>query len=549
MLNIFKKYSFVFALLACVHSVSVADVMINALIFSGSNNHKWQETTPAIIEVLKQYPSITVDVTEVPEQMTAEKLKKYDVIISNWNNFSKPELQWSDAAKKAFIDFVQNGKGHVTIHAGGSSYNDWQDYHNITAYWGEDTGHGPYHQFAVQSTNVDHPITKGIKPFTTTDELWHNTHFPAGSTVLMTAFSAKDKRGTGKDEPILTVNQFGKGRCVNLMLGHDAKAINNPGFKNLLYRSIEWAATNAVSMTCKTTDPADQRFSFETTDHSTALRCDDKIVWQFNYAKDQSKPFFHPIAMADGTVVTWDAPNDHPWHHGLWFSWKLINGINFWEEDRQTHQCAGKTEWDNVKIVNRPDSSAEITMNLSYHEPHKPTLLTEARTVKFSPIDNHGVYHIDWQSTFTAIADEVVLDRTPVPGQPDGKAWGGYAGLSFRIREGVQQSKYTATGIESLNQSPRIRCTATAAEYSGIVDNNAFGVAILDHSDNLNSPTSWYLDDGNVMDYFSPAVIYNGPHTLLKGQTLTLKYRILVHPNRWDADPRNKEYNKFAAKE
>jgi type 1 glutamine amidotransferase len=218
-------------LLICGQIV-LAEQKIGVLIYSGANNHNWKETTPQIERILKSRGVFEVETTEHPERITSEYLAKFEVIISNWNNFNKRDLLWSDAA-------------HVTIHAGGSSFNDWQEYHQITAYWGQGTGHGLFHEITVKPTDAEHPITQGIEPFKTKDELWHNTHFPCESTVLtvlMTAFSSKDKGGSGKDEPVLTVNRFGMGRCVNLMLGHDAQSMKNPGFAALLSRSVEWAA-------------------------------------------------------------------------------------------------------------------------------------------------------------------------------------------------------------------------------------------------------------------------------------------------------------------
>ena len=44
------------------------------------------------------------------------------------------------------------------------------------------------------------------------------------------------------------------------------------------------------------------------------------------------RPFVHPLRTPSGLVLTRDAPDDHPWHHGLWFTIKFVNGENFWEE-------------------------------------------------------------------------------------------------------------------------------------------------------------------------------------------------------------------------
>ena len=124
--------------------------------------------------------------------------------------------------------------------------------------------------------------------------------------------------------------------------------------------------------------------SFKQTETSVALIKENQVVWQFNFASDQTKPYFHPLSLSDGTVLTWVSPPDHRWHYGLWFSWKFINGVNYWEEDPKTRKPAGITSWENVQVNTHQDHSATINLDLSYHEPGKPTLLTEKRTIAIS---------------------------------------------------------------------------------------------------------------------------------------------------------------------
>ncbi|MCA9182848.1 MAG: PmoA family protein, partial [Planctomycetales bacterium] len=56
-------------------------------------------------------------------------------------------------------------------------------------------------------------------------------------------------------------------------------------------------------------------------------------VWRLNIAKSQPKVYFDPLGTVAGKSLTWNAPDDHAWHHGLWFSWKTINDVNYWEFD------------------------------------------------------------------------------------------------------------------------------------------------------------------------------------------------------------------------
>jgi hypothetical protein len=101
-------------------------------------------------------------------------------------------------------------------------------------------------------------------------------------------------------------------------------------------------------------------------------------------------------------------------------------------ESRQ-RQAAGATRWSAPTIDARPDGSARITMRLTYARPTGEVDLTEARVLDVSAPASDGSYTIDWSMRFTAGKDSAVLDRTPMPGEPNGVINGGYAGLSARL--------------------------------------------------------------------------------------------------------------------
>jgi len=226
-----------------------AEPSIHVLIFSGQNNHDWRATTPKLKSVLESGGNFSVDVTEHPEHCTAAILQKYDVLLSNWNTFGKPTVtNWPPAMRAAFLDFVRSGKGFVSVHAGSSSFYDWAEYQKLAGGGWKlgQTGHGPPHEFTVKLADADHPITRGLTNFSTTDELWHRTALQTNLEILATAFSAPEWKGSGNDEPVAFTTKFGKGRSFNLLLGHDAKGMDNAGFQQLLCRGVEWAATGKV---------------------------------------------------------------------------------------------------------------------------------------------------------------------------------------------------------------------------------------------------------------------------------------------------------------
>ena len=110
----------------------------------------------------------------------------------------------------------------VVIHAAATAFGAWDDFKKIVGSWWAlgKTGHGRVHNFTVKITDTGHPVTNGMKPFVTGDELWHRIGKYDKLNVLATAFAAKAKGGSGQDEPVVHWRTFGKGRIFHLVLGH-----------------------------------------------------------------------------------------------------------------------------------------------------------------------------------------------------------------------------------------------------------------------------------------------------------------------------------------
>jgi hypothetical protein len=186
-------------------------------------------------------------------------------------------------------------------------------------------------------------------------------------------------------------------------------------------------------------------------------------------------------------------------------------------------------------------------MDLTYRAPDGNVVMTEKRKVSVSAPEEDGRYHFEWTCTFTAGGQDVVLDRTPLEGEPGGQAWGGYAGLSVRFAKELTERLADSTeGPVEFNLQSRYRGKALAMDYHGLIGGRPVGMAICDHPGNLNHPTPWYAIRSSSMTYFSPAVICYGPHTLEAGDRFTLRYRVVVHPGRWDAQRLRAEYERFA---
>ena len=225
------------------------------LVITGDEFHEWKKTAPLIKELLSK-AGHTVDLTEKPgKDLTAENLAQYDVLVLNYRDTPKgakdnPESVWSDANKKAFLDAVKGGKGLYVHHWSSAAFTADsalnKEYEKALAGgWRKQGNHGKKHEFTV-TVRKDHPITAGIKEFKhPTDELYQNSVMFPESIVLATAYAEPsiDAKNSGKHEPMVWVANYGKGRVVENVLGHDTSAMGCPGFKTLLIRGVEFAAT------------------------------------------------------------------------------------------------------------------------------------------------------------------------------------------------------------------------------------------------------------------------------------------------------------------
>jgi type 1 glutamine amidotransferase len=261
------------ALAGTAHAQAAADVRgrffqpgkLRALLLSGRNNHDWRSTTPYLRQLLVGSGRFDVRVVEEPAGITAQTLAAYDVVVSDYCG-----PRWGEATERALAAFVREGKGLVVVHGAGFGFAGLEvlaDRHVKTGIvepaWGEhgqmvggywpappaEQFHGARHSFEVKLVDRDHPVTRGLPDsFVTTDELYHRMTLTPSAHVLASAWSDPKTGGTGRDEPILWVNEFGKGRVYFTALGHELAAMQNAFFGAALLHAAEWAASGAVTL-------------------------------------------------------------------------------------------------------------------------------------------------------------------------------------------------------------------------------------------------------------------------------------------------------------
>ena len=276
---------------------------------------------------------------------------------------------------------------------------------------------------------------------------------------------------------------------------------------------------------------------WERDDTSIAWREGTNVLWRFSFDPKKGKTFFDPLTAA-GTALTNFKPEDHPWHYGLWFSWKYINKANYWEENRETGKAEGATRWDTPAIETKHDGSAIIKFKVTYTHPSGRVDMTEQRELRVSAPQADGSYSIDWRSDFTAGEEGAVLDRTPMPNEPDGKINGGYGGLGLRMAgPPLTFSALCSTGRVDRFESDRARPSAPAVAFNFAEEGNEIGgIAIFSDPANAGENAPWYIVNSKQMRFACAAILAPKVVTLKPGEEMKLRYRIAIQPKAWTVE-------------
>jgi hypothetical protein len=168
-------------------------------------------------------------------------------------------------------------------------------------------------------------------------------------------------------------------------------------------------------------------------------------------------------------------------------------------------------------------------------EPAGETVMTELRELRVSAPAADGGFTIDWMARFTAGDNDLVLNRTPMPGEPGGAVNGGYAGLSARmVPLPVTMSVVTTSGLVErfINNRARPKAAAVACNFNdGARDIG--GLAFFSDPANTDGDAPWYIIDSKQMPFICQALLAPKPKSVPARSEFTLHYRIGVSSKAW----------------
>jgi len=243
---------------------------------SGGSYHDWPRVTAALNEQLEETGLFQVDIVTSPE--SDGDFSDFDPEFADYQavvwNYDAPS--WPENLMESLEQYMRDGGGLVIVHAADNAFPDWVAFNQMIGIGGwrgrnENAGplwyykdgelvsdsspgnagsHGSRIPFQVEARDGGHPINQGLPTLWmhAADELYANMRGPGQNLhVLDTAYSDPDNRGTGRQEPVLMVLSYEKGRIFHTILGHDVAALSCVGFITTFQRGTEWAATGSVT--------------------------------------------------------------------------------------------------------------------------------------------------------------------------------------------------------------------------------------------------------------------------------------------------------------
>jgi hypothetical protein len=258
----------------------------------------------------------------------------------------------------------------------------------------------------------------------------------------------------------------------------------------------------------------------------------------FNFDPAVAKPYLFPLQSAQGTVVTRSFPmrgnvagedRDEPHQRAMYFAHGSINGFDFWGEaafpkwSNHSPQTFGRTAFRELDQIDGGSDSGKLRATFDLVKPDGTKIAEEVQSYTFRGDDSSRIVDCE----FTIRASEGIVEM------------GDTKEGTFAIRvakpldspPGHMVNSAGATGEKGIWGK-----RADWVDYYGKIEGEDVGIAVFDHPDNFRHPTYWHARAYGLLAAnpfgvreFTRDRHEDGSYSIPVGESLTLRYRVLIH--------------------
>lgn len=243
--------------------------------------------------------------------------------------------------------------------------------------------------------------------------------------------------------------------------------------------------------------------------------------------------YIHPVWSLDGkTVLTDDFPDDHPHHRGIYWAWPRVETRGVKTEN--WHPADPPLRQHFVRWLSRDadETSASFTVENRWLLDNKEEVASEKVTVQVHPI-SQDQRAIDIEVRLTAVGGPLKLAGSP----QDNKGYGGFCYRATPSFKGARiLTSFGAAEQDIVNQP---------AAWVSLSTNN-HGVAFFAWPDNPEYPPNW-MARNSYAGFANASWPGLSPVELKPDESVTLRYRMLIHNGRATMDKVSAVYEEYVS--
>ncbi len=255
--------------------------------------------------------------------------------------------------------------------------------------------------------------------------------------------------------------------------------------------------------------------------------------------KEGTKPYMFPVIGPTGKPITRAFPmedvegetRDHPHQRSFWFTHGDVDGHDFWGSDpiNKPSPKHGRIVETEKKTVSSGTAVGVLRTRNDWLKNDGEKLLEDERTIRFYDTEEGQI--VDFDITLKATNGPVTFKDTK-----EG-TFGIRIASSMDVKRQEGGQVINAEGITNNNAWGK---ASPWVDYTGPVDGETVGVAILNHPESFRHPTTWHVRDyglfaANPFGYKDFGQDESGDHKLNEGESITFRYRVLFHKDDTDS--------------
>lgn len=239
------------------------------------------------------------------------------------------------------------------------------------------------------------------------------------------------------------------------------------------------------------------------------------LFTSYIFSEEEKYPFFFPVNGPTNASVTSMRNANYPHHSSLFFGCDMVNEGNYWQEDIPRGQIISLR----ADLIQSEGNQVVIENECIWRRPGAMAPIKDFRKITISA-PSADLYQIDFDVTMEMLIDVTIkkTNHSLFSGRidPDLAVINGGTMLNANGDKGEKETFG--------KKSPWMDCSGKRGSAK------EEGIAIMQHPSNNWYPSPWFTRD---YGFFSPTPMYwpeNDKTTdLKKGQTIKLRYRVLVH--------------------